>query len=188
MFQFPRWVLRMVKRVDDTGDMGGTATKTANAAPLQVVCFRVGAEEYALDIGAVQEIREMVPITRVPRTPPYITGVFNLRGRIAPVVDLKMRLAFGRSALTPETRIIVVEDDERQVGVIVDEVTETLDIDPEAVETLAGSTIGAPGAAGAGLEYVDGVAKHDDRLVILLNLDGILRGGRSEVGRENREP
>lgn len=159
----------------------------AAVGQLQVVCFRVGAEEYALDIALVQEIKEVVPITRVPRTPPYITGVFNLRGRIVPVLDLKMRLGFGRTEFTPETRIVVVEHEERPVGIIVDEVTETLTIASNAVEALALSSAGNAQPAGAGTEYVDGVAKLGDRLVILLNLDGVLRDGQSELGRDNRE-
>lgn len=177
-------VLRTVRRV------GASMADTA-AGPLQVVCFRIGAEEYALDIASVQEIKEVVPITRVPRTPPYITGVFNLRGRIVPVVDLKMRLGFGRSEFTPETRIVVVEDADRPVGIVVDEVTETLSIDAEAVDALSAAAAAGAGAAGAGTdagaEYVEGVAKIGDRLVILLNLDGILNGGRYESGRESRE-
>ena len=132
---------------------------------LQLVTFMVGAEEFAIPILSVQEINRMMQITRVPQSPEFIEGVINLRGKIIPVMDLRKR--FGDESLedSSDSRIIVVEVSTRVIGFTVDRVNEVLRIDAGIVEPPPTMV------SGVDSDYVQGVGKLDDRLLILLNLD-----------------
>ncbi len=134
---------------------------------LQLVTFKLGSEEFAVDILKVQEINKMMNITKIPNAPAFIEGVINLRGKIIPIVDLRKRLGFKDQDYDKSTRIIVVELDGLVLGFIVDSVSEVLRI-PE-------NTIEPPPTMIAGIEseYIEGVGKVDDRLLILLELKKI---------------
>jgi purine-binding chemotaxis protein CheW len=134
---------------------------------LQLVTFKLGSEEFAVDILKVQEINKMMNITKIPNAPTFIEGVINLRGKIIPIVDLRKRLGFKDQDYDKSTRIIVVELDGLVLGFIVDSVSEVLRI-PE-------NTIEPPPTMIAGIEseYIEGVGKVDDRLLILLELKKI---------------
>jgi purine-binding chemotaxis protein CheW len=131
---------------------------------LQLVTFVVGAEEFAVPILSVQEINRMMQITRVPQSPPFVEGVINLRGKIIPVVDLRKRFGLENSQSNADNRIIVVEVGGRVIGFTVDRVNEVLRIPSSIVEP--------PPAMVSGIdsEYVQGVGKLEDRLLILLEL------------------
>lgn len=131
---------------------------------LQLVTFKLGSEEFGVDILKVQEINKMMNITKIPNAPAFIEGVINLRGKIIPIVDLRKRLGFNDQEYDKSTRIIVVELDGLVLGFIVDSVSEVLRI-PE-------NTIEPPPSMVAGIEseYIEGVGKLDDRLLILLEL------------------
>jgi purine-binding chemotaxis protein CheW len=131
---------------------------------LQLVTFRLEGEEFGVDILKVQEINKMIEITRIPNAPPFVEGVINLRGKIIPIVDLRKRLGFDGRAYDKSTRIIVVELEGIVLGFIVDSVSEVLRISENTVEP--------PPALVAGIdaEYIEGVGKLDDRLLILLEL------------------
>ncbi len=131
---------------------------------LQLVTFKLGTEEFGVDILKVQEINKMMSITKIPNAPTFIEGVINLRGKIIPIVDLRKRLGFRDQPYDKSTRIIVVELDGLVLGFIVDSVSEVLRI-PE-------NTIEPPPSMVAGIEseYIEGVGKLDDRLLILLEL------------------
>lgn len=133
---------------------------------LQLVTFKLGNEEFGVDILKVQEINRMMEITRIPNAPPFIEGVINLRGKIIPIVDLRKKLGFvnGNGISEKTTRIIVVELDGLVLGFIVDSVSEVLRI-PE-------NTIEPPPSIVGGVEsdYIEGVGKLDNRLLILLEL------------------
>ncbi len=136
---------------------------------LQLVTFEVGDEEYAIDILTVQEINRMMQITRVPQSPPSVEGVINLRGRIIPVVDLRKRFALAAQEHGNDSRIVVVEVRGRVLGFTVDRVNEVLRVDGSIVEP-------APAlATGASSDYVRGVGKLDDRLLILLDLERLFQ-------------
>ncbi|MHC5080649.1 MAG: chemotaxis protein CheW [Planctomycetota bacterium] len=147
------------------------------SALLQLVTFRLGDEEYALDILTVREINRMMEITRVPRAPDFIEGVVNLRGNVIPIIDLRKRFGLPAREADKATRIIVSEVDRRVVGFIVDTVTEVLRIHAETVEP--------PGdIAGIDAEYIKGVGKIEDRLLILLDVDRILTKREKQVLEE----
>ena len=133
---------------------------------IQLVTFRIGEEEFGVDILAVQEIIRMMQITMVPRAPEFIEGVINLRGKVIPVINMRTR--FNKPALDQDsnTRIVVMELENKIV--LVDGVSEVLRIPESTVEDPP------PVVAGIGSEYIRGIGKLDNRLLILLNLDNLL--------------
>lgn len=139
---------------------------TANEE-LQLVIFRLAKEEYGLPITKVQEINRLVPITKLPQTPSFMEGIINLRGRIIPVIDLRKRFQLPADGQSDENRIIIVEVNGQTVGIIVDAVTE--------VVRLAGGSIEPPPPTFIlDAQYIHGVGKLDERLLILLDIDKIL--------------
>lgn len=135
---------------------------------MQLVVFKLGREEYAVSILQVQEIKRMTDITRVPYTPSYIRGVMNLRGSVLPVLDLKRRLSLQPGEVTDDTRIVIVKVEEITVGLIVDAVSEVLAISHKNVESSQSVV------SDVAENYLDGVGKLDNRLLILLNLESII--------------
>jgi len=138
---------------------------------MQVVGFRIGRETFGLPIAMVREIVRIPEITSVPNAPDYIEGVINLRGRIIPIVDLRKR--FGQKAFEPnkKNRIIVVELGARSFGLIVNSASEVMRIAPSDIE--APHNVFQEGE----LDYVTGVGKLQGRLVILLDVERLLRRG-----------
>jgi purine-binding chemotaxis protein CheW len=135
---------------------------------LQMVVFDLASEYYGVDISDVREIIRMQNITRVPGTPDYMEGVLNLRGKIAPVVDLRKRLNLKVTEQTKESRIVVIDIDNKDVGVIVDGVTEVLRIPESSVEPPSQMLTNGDRV------HLKGIAKLQDKLVILLDMDSIL--------------
>jgi len=136
---------------------------------LQLVSFNLGSEEFGVDIGMVQEIVRMPEITRVPRTPAFVEGVVNLRGKIIPVVDLRKRFRLPVGETTKSTRIIIVTMNGRTVGMIVDGVSEVRRISADSVEPTPEMVASAIDAS-----YLKGIAKLEGRLLILLDLNLVL--------------
>lgn len=134
---------------------------------LQLVSFKIGEEEFGIDILKVQEINRMMQITKVPNSPDFIDGVVNLRGRIIPVIDLRTRLNMPRIEHDNRTRIIVVDLNGVTVGFIVDEVSEVLRI-PKSITEPPPAMV-----AGIDSDYITAVGKLEDRLLILLDLEKI---------------
>ena len=150
-------------------------TKKIDSKELQLVVFKIGIEEFGVGINQVREIVRLVPITPIPRAPSFIEGVVNLRGQILAVIDLAKRLELQAEARSEKTRIIVVEVGENTLGMIVDEVSEVLrlsekniDETPELINTEVQ------------YEYINGVGKIDDRLLILIDLAKVLSGEEVE--------
>jgi purine-binding chemotaxis protein CheW len=138
---------------------------------LQAVTFALGSEEYGVDIAQVQEINRMVTITHVPRAPRFMEGVINLRGQLIPIIDLRTRFGMERSERTKNTRIVVTEIGNKRIGMVVDSVSEVLRIPVEQIED-------APDlVAGVDTEYIRGVGKMGDRLIIMLDLGRVISGG-----------
>ena len=142
-----------------------------DAELLQLVTFNIAEEEFGVDILSVQEIIRLMQITTVPRAPACIEGVINLRGKVIPVIDMRKRFNLPAVERDSHTRIIVMEfGSSKIVGFLVDAVSEVLRIPANTVEP-------APAVvSGVGSEYIKGVGKLDDRLLILLDLDRLLEG------------
>ncbi len=140
----------------------------ANSDELQLVSFNIGTEEFGVDILKVQEINRMVEITKVPQAPHYVEGVINLRGKVIPIVDLRKRFDLELKEYDKNTRIVVVDIGGNIMGMIVDAVSEVL--------RLSTSTIEPPPEIVTGInsEYIKGVAKLDDRLLIFLDLSKVI--------------
>lgn len=140
----------------------------ADSDELQLVTFEVGTEEFAVDILVVQEINRMMRITEVPRSPACVEGVINLRGQIIPVVDLRQRLGLATTEYGPMSRIVVVEVNDRTIGFTVDRVNEVLRISSAIVDAAPGVVTRVDS------QFIAGIGKLEDRLVILLDLDKLL--------------
>ena len=136
---------------------------------IQLVSFLLGKEEFGADILMVQEIIRMQPITRVPNAPHFVEGVINLRGKVIPIVDLRKRLNVEGIQDQKKIRIIVVDVDGKITGFIVDAVSQVLRIPKNTIEPAPSIVI-----AGIDSEYITGVSKLDDKLLILLDFSKIL--------------
>lgn len=141
---------------------------------VQLVTFNIGEEEFGVDILKVQEIIRTMEITRVPRAPEFVEGVINLRGKVIPIIDMRTRFKLSKIAHDKHTRIIVVEISSMVVGFVVDSVSEVLRIPANTIEPPP------PVVSGLDSEYIRGVGKLDDRLLILLDLEKLL--SHEEVG------
>ena len=140
------------------------ADKDEGAGERQLVVFSLAGEAYGVDVSTVSEIIRMEEITHVPNAPDYVEGVINLRGKVCPVIELRKRFDIELSDATNETRIVVVEIDGEDVGVIVDAVTEVLRISGDCVEPA--SEVIVTGQTGLVKEIVN----LDDRLILLVDL------------------
>lgn len=142
------------------------------AEEVQLVVFTLKQEdqicEYGVPITKVQEIISMATPTKMPQTPDFVEGIINLRGKIIPIIDLKKRFDMGKSDITNDTRSVIVEVEGQTVGIIVDEVSEVLRLQVDNIEPPP-AVIG-----GITAEYLTGVGKLDNRLLILLDMDKIL--------------
>ncbi len=136
---------------------------------LQLVSFRLGKEHFGVQILMVQEIIVVPEITRIPNAPIFVEGVINLRGRLVPVIDLRKRLNVGGESFERQTRIVVVQIRGKVTGLVVDAVEAVTTIPRESIEV-------APAIVTVGVEsqYITGVSKLEDRMIILLDFDKLL--------------
>ncbi|WP_243367934.1 chemotaxis protein CheW [Fundidesulfovibrio soli] len=149
--------------------------KKQDAELMQLVTFSIGEEEFGVDILKVQEIIRMMEITRVPRAPEFVEGVINLRGKVIPIIDLRRRFGLVARSHDKNTRIIVIEINGMIVGFVVDSVSEVLRIPSSTVEPPP------PVVSGMESEYISGVGKLEDRLLIMLDLDKLLSHEEQET-------
>jgi len=155
--------------------MEDVATETEEE---QLVVFELSQESYGVDIGTVNTIIRMQRITHVPRAPKFVEGVINLRGSIIPVIDLRKRFELAAFEETKASRIVVVETAAGLIGLVVDAVTETLSLARDASEPPSSIVTTADS------HYLRGVAKLEDRLIILLDLERIFGESESEELRD----
>lgn len=141
---------------------------------LQLVTFYLGKEEFAVDILNIQGINRMIEITAVPNAPDFVEGVINLRGKVIPLVNLRKRMGMLPMQWDRSTRFIVVEFTNKVIGFIVDSVSEVLRISKDTIEPPP------PMMTGVNSDYVTSVAKVQDRLLILLDLQKILTQTETE--------
>jgi len=137
----------------------------------QYLSFTLGAEVFAIDIASVREVLEFTAITKMPRTPGYIRGVINLRGRAVPVVDVRLKFDMPETQRTVNTCIIIVEvllgGEQTVVGALADSVQEVLDIEPRDIEPTPkmGTAISA--------DCIRGIGKRDEAFIIILDIDRV---------------
>lgn len=134
----------------------------------KVIVFQLQDEEYAVPVEQVSFIERMEPITRVPRVASFVKGVINLRGVVTPVIDLRNRFNMSETEHTEATRIIIIQLEEMEVGLIVDAANDVIDIPVHSIEQ-------APEVVGAtSVDYIEGVAKLEERLLLLLDIQKVL--------------
>ena len=144
------------------------------AEEFKAIVFRLADETYGIEVDKVRTIERMSPVTRVPKTPPFVKGVINLRGNVVPVIDLRGR--FGLPEVEPDanTRIVIVNVADMEVGFIVDSANDVIDLTEDMIEDPP-EIVG-----GVKAKYLRGVAKLEDgRLLVLLNLSEVLN--KSEI-------
>lgn len=151
----------------------------------QLVAFRMEKEEFACNINDVREVLKMVRVTPLPRSLEFVEGVINLRGDVIPVIDLRKRFGLAEAERTDESRIIIVEVEDRMVGLIVDSVTEVIRLMNKQIQDAPDQV------AGERTHLILGVGKIEDRMLIILNLDRILTGEEqialNDISRAGKE-
>lgn len=151
-----------------TIDQANEAIQTERERGGKFLSFYLEREEYGIEILRVREIIGLMAITSVPRTPRYIRGVINLRGKVIPIVDLRLKFDMPEIDTTEETCIIVVQSGDDSVGVVVDKVSEVLDIVDEDI-------VDAPSlGADVNTDYILGIGKSEDRVRLLLDINKVL--------------
>jgi purine-binding chemotaxis protein CheW len=136
---------------------------------IQLVGFRLDNEDYAIAITKIQEIILMKPITRIPQVPDFIEGLINLRGSVIPIVNLRKRFGLPPREIDDETRTIVVNVHEKTVGCVVDAVTQVMRINRDQIQPPP------LGVMAVIHQYLAGLAKLDDRLMIILDIDKLFQ-------------
>ena len=146
---------------------GGRAS-AAQAASAEFLTFRLGAEEYGIDILRVQEIRSYDAVTRLPDAPAYITGAINLRGIIVPVVDTRLKFRLARAEYNALTVMIVLNVGSRVVGMVVDSVSDVVQLSGEQIRAVPeiGATIDR--------QFLTGIGTLDERMLILLDIERLM--------------
>lgn len=157
-----------MNQTNQANDKTKEAEKNNFGQDLQMVTFGIAGENYAFDILKVKEIIMMTSITRMPKCPDFIEGVVNLRGQVIPIIDLRKRFLLSTKEYDDNTRIIIVDISGETIGLIVDEVYQVMSI-PE-------SSISPPSAIIAGIssEYLQGIGRMGDKMLIILDLEKIL--------------
>lgn len=144
-------------------------TPQANAQSIrELIAFRLGAQEYSVDVTAVREIRGWTPATRLPHSPDYVLGVINLRGQALPIVDLGARMGFAPAEPTSRHAIIVAEIENEDVGLLVDGVSEIFSAEEASIQPTPDIACGMAGS------FVRGVIPGEGRMISVLALERIL--------------
>jgi purine-binding chemotaxis protein CheW len=134
----------------------------------QLVIFEMGEEHFGVDIATVESIIKMQSLTRVPHSPSFVEGVTNLRGVVVPVIDLRRRFGMTEVKHTRETRIVITNLDGVKVGMVVDSVSEVLTVSSDIIDPTP------PMVSSVEAEFVSGIARFEDHLVVLLDLEKVL--------------
>ncbi|MBI5098482.1 MAG: chemotaxis protein CheW [Nitrospirae bacterium] len=137
---------------------------------LQLVTFTLEKEEYAVNILNVQEINRITEITRVPNAPDYVEGVINLRGKVIPVINLRKKFGLYNKDTDDSSRVIIMDIHGVTYGLVVDSVSEVLRIPADIVEPPP------PMASSMSSMFIKGIAKLENRLIILIDIDGLMGG------------
>lgn len=151
----------------------------------QCLTFKLGDESFAVNVAQVQEVLDMLPITKVPKTPDFMRGVINVRGSVVPVVDMRLKFGMSQTEKTVDTCIIVMEvgteNESMVLGSMVDAVQEVVDLSAEQIEP--------PPRIGTQIdtEFIQGMGKQDDRFIIILDIDRVFSSAELSVVQEAGE-
>ena len=135
---------------------------------VQLVGFMVGEEEFAVPILGIQEIIKPIEYTRVPKTPPYVLGVFNLRGSVLPLIDLRMKFGLSKSKENEDTRYMVIKHNDEVAGFVIDRLTQATRIKESAIDP-------APETLNDEQNLIYGVGKQKEKLISILNVEALLK-------------
>jgi purine-binding chemotaxis protein CheW len=156
-------------------DVASTSVDAGSRRAGKYLTFFLAGEEYGLEILKVHEIIGVLPITRVPRTPAFVRGVINLRGKVIPIVDLRAKFGMPTAAEEAETCIIVVQVHGASTGIVVDRVSEVADIPEKDIEDSPEF------GADIDTDYLLGIAKSTGRVRLLLSIDKVLQTSEVEA-------
>ncbi len=151
----------------------GGAAEAAATERAEFISFAIGDDQYGVDIMAVREIKEWSNVTHLPKQPDYVRGVLNLRGVVMPIVDLRCRFGQGMTEATPTHIIIIVQIDERQVGLLADRVLDIVAFEPGKIQAVPRT------AHGAGTDFLSGLVTHDGTMIALIDLSHLLTDSRT---------
>ncbi len=141
---------------------------------VELLTFTLGAEEYAIDILKVQEIRSYETVTRIANTPAFIKGVINLRGVIVPIVDMRLKFRLGEPVFNEFTVVIILNIDKRVIGIVVDGVSDVISL-------AEGDIHPAPEFGTLDTQFLTGLATVDDRMLILLDIERLMSSAEMEL-------
>ena len=141
----------------------------------ELVVFNLGLDEYAINISYAQEIIRIPKLTQLPNTPTFIEGVFNLRGKIIPIFNLKKRFGMDQSERGIDSRLLIIELDNMMVGIIVNDVSEVIRIDEQSIQKLSSEIVSISEKS------IQGVSIIDQRIIIILNVLNL----KSEIFKYN---
>lgn len=147
---------------------GAPSPDGAGGEPRQFISFKVGSEEYAIDILSVREIKGWTPTTTLPNQPDFVLGVMNLRGAIVPVFDLRCRFGLGLTQATPTHVVIIVTALNRVIGLLVDAVSDILTANADEIRAVPDTERDR-----AGNEFLTGIIAVNDGMVVLLSLEAL---------------
>jgi len=158
----------MLNKAKDPLKQAASASSAAVAARLEVVTFKLGEEEYGIDIQKVQELRGYDAVTRIANAPDYIKGVVNLRGIIVPIIDMRIKFKLGDPTYDQFTVVIVLNIGGRVVGMVVDSVSDVITLTGEQIKPAPemGSVLDA--------DYLIGLGTLDERMLILVDIDRLM--------------
>ncbi|MBN2402521.1 MAG: chemotaxis protein CheW [Spirochaetes bacterium] len=147
--------------------MRNKESKDKSSSSIQIVCFKIGKEEYGVDILKVQEILNLPKITTLPKASEFILGVIDLRGKILPIVDLSKRFGIEVNRTSNATRSIVVKIKGKEVGLAIDSVSHVVKVESDDIEPPPAIVKGISG------RYIVGIAKVSEEFVVILDIDQI---------------
>lgn len=165
----PTVVMESVENTEHKDLPEGADLETANDKMAEVMGFKLGEEEYAIDIMRIKEITPLLDLTPIPRAPSYILGILSLRGNILPIFDAKKKMGLPDTVLTEKARIIVLKNEDEQVGLLVDSITSAAQIPEKSIEPPPSIIRGVEA------EYVKGIGRYKGRMMIIMNIDEIIR-------------
>lgn len=161
-------LLAKSKKDEDNTEADNNSEEVLDSDVQQLVSFMLDEVEYGVDILCVHEILRFPDITRLPNTPEFIKGVINLRGNVIPVVDVRIRFGFPLGEITELTRIIVIETNGKQVGLLVDNVHQVVRIPLTSIDPPSELI------TGVSEDFISGIGRLKDRLIVILNMSNII--------------